>query len=126
MTKDTLSQIRERVEKASDGPWQNDPKVGWPVAFSCGRDEDGKDYQVFTGPIAASCIKNGGAKNDSEFIAHARQDIPALLAYVEKLERVAEAARKFHDNVHEQPPCQSVMGIPGYCDLAIALRGMEE
>lgn len=74
MNDERLRQIRERAEKATPGPWTNDgcdisDPIGRRICFI--RDDD-----------------------DADFMAHTREDIPALLAEVERLrERLADMAR---------------------------------
>ncbi len=75
MTAADLKAIRERVAAASNGPWRQE--YGW--------NNGGMATGYFYIPE-----HNGGAKvemlaDDTAFIAHARQDIPALLAEVERL-----------------------------------------
>ena len=109
MTPEQLKAIRERVEKASPGPWvwadhdifpedrkaQSEGRPYWTLTDS------GYYKTLCVGPIGRkmmspeSILQAGGYdgdgvfrdKEDQEFIAHARQDIPALLAYVEELEK---------------------------------------
>lgn len=81
MTDDELNAIRQRVEAATPGPWYRD----MPHARVCA-----------TGRIIgriATVTKQGTwsvtVQDDANalFIAHAREDIPALLAEVERLRR---------------------------------------
>lgn len=76
MTDADLQAIRERCEAATPGPWFGcgdhiDDCSGKPFAQAVGRFAD-RSHDTF-------CQNN-------EFIAHARQDIPALLAEVERLQ----------------------------------------
>ena len=74
MTDEELTEIRHRCERASPGPWK---------AWVEGRDHQSGSSMVQTG---ADDIEMSGAANaDYDFIAHARQDIPRLLAEVERL-----------------------------------------
>jgi hypothetical protein len=79
LSDERLKEIRERAEKAAAGPWlhvhqlhidQGAPHPDGTRLLSGGGWED--DYHLFTA-------------NDREFIAHARQDIPDLLAEIERL-----------------------------------------
>lgn len=74
LTPERLDEIEARCEAATPGPWRNRDLLG-----VLGRPEDG--VQI--------C---GGCTNDNrDFIAHARQDIPALIAAVrERDARIAE------------------------------------
>lgn len=94
MNADKLKEIGQRCEAATEGPWYV-----------------GEDYyggvSVRTKPTPATNIdganailENTGrsigdiAKEDAEFIAHARQDIPVLLAEIERLQ---EYERQYND-----------------------------
>jgi hypothetical protein len=75
LTTAELLAISERAEKATAGPWENDETdiMGiWP--------DDGS-----IGMIAVSLMNPPNFEN-AEFIAHARTDIPKLLAHVAELE----------------------------------------
>lgn len=74
-----LSEITARVEAATAGPWRsrvNGQKPYKHVAFSAHRDE-----MYTTSPLDAG---------DSDFIAHAREDVPYLLAEVARLRGALE------------------------------------
>lgn len=75
MTPQQLTEIRQRVEAASPGPWMfNDDELIY-----------GKNWGLLVGDTY-----NFEAL-DKDFIAHARQDIPALLQYCEELEKQISA-----------------------------------
>lgn len=80
MTEDDQTQlaaITARVEKATDGPW---------FCQETGRVIDGEGYLIAdedSGIVECS---------DAEFIAHARQDIPYLLAALTRLQAERDAA----------------------------------
>ena len=84
MTPQRLAEIEARAKAATEGPWHC--WNGWPVEpQACER----------IGPKIAGGVKGNpdifGQKEDFEFIAHARQDIPDLLADRQKLiERIRE------------------------------------
>ena len=80
MTREQLNAIRARVEAATPGPWE----AG--TAFCC------PDMGWIDGPKRMVCPVHESAKrthtldaNDAEFVASAREDVPALLAEVERL-----------------------------------------
>ena len=84
MTRPDLDAIRARCDAATPGPWTYDETgyvdIGLPRSRS----------------IAIGIENDATAKSDGDFIAHARTDIPALLAYVADLEercRAHEAMR---------------------------------
>lgn len=98
MTPEELNTIRERCEKATPGPWTTDrpTKPSDPDEFSkwvaiCGL---GGRTGVFADPP-------GGQSpwNDAQFIAHAREDIPALLDYIKELEARISKKEEVHDDV---------------------------
>ncbi len=67
ISNEELTQIKERTEKATLGPWNSR--------------KDGTVFLEHTQDIANVCTVNG----DAEFIAHAREDVPRLVAEVERL-----------------------------------------
>lgn len=73
-----LSEIKKRCEAAFPGPW-NWPSR-WNGGYSAEAWEDGLPIVVCT---ANTNFK--WAEPTAEFIAHARQDVPALIAEVERL-----------------------------------------
>ena len=78
---DWLDEIEQRVMRATPGPW---------TSFVEGRDHTSGSSFIRT---AADDIELSGATiDDQDFIAHAREDIPALIAEVRRLlgERAAD------------------------------------
>jgi hypothetical protein len=71
ITPETLATIRQRTESATAGPWTTQ-----------GRYVIGAD-----GIITAASYENA---IDAAFIANARQDIPMLLAEIERLQSILE------------------------------------
>lgn len=74
MDDETLRQIEERAAAATPGPWAHGAAEGG--SWACAGDEaivtlDGREH--------------GQDVADAEFIAHARQDVPALLTEVRRL-----------------------------------------
>jgi hypothetical protein len=67
-----LQAIRKRAEAATEGPWQCANTTDGPWIL------DAHDM-IITG----TCERD----TDGEFIAHARQDVPALIAEVERLQK---------------------------------------
>lgn len=70
LTQDDLDMIKERAEKASSGPWQVASTTDGEYILDC-------DELV----VAATFER----KEDAYFVAHAREDIPRLVAEVERL-----------------------------------------
>lgn len=69
-----LSAIGERAEKAAKGPWK---------AFVEGRDFECGSSFIQTQGEDIELI--GASEADYDFIAHAREDIPRLLAEIKEL-----------------------------------------
>ena len=100
-----LDEIKARAAAATEGPWVND-------STEIGRPFPGTDtIDVW---VAESCHPNGDGidgEADAEFIAHARQDIPALLAAV-------EAVLELHEEVGNEgkPGCDcGCLGLVPWC-----------
>jgi hypothetical protein len=93
----SLEEIRERAEKATPGPWDIDgsDNQNWGIRSVAGD-------QPSIAPMAGYRSKDTEA--DAEFIAHAREDVPALLARIEKLEAIAEAAEDAADALEKYLP----------------------
>ena len=101
----SLDDIERRAEAATPRPWQ---------AFVAGRDHLGGDDFIRTGGLDAaypdmyvtlgidSGTEPAGAA-DLDFIAHARQDIPALAGMLRDL--VSASARDHSDYSHDYPTC---------------------
>lgn len=66
-----IAAIKQRAEKATPAPWWTGPH------YVC----DVESYHG--GTIRSRALYSQQAAADAEFIAHARTDIPALLAYID-------------------------------------------
>lgn len=93
MNDEQLTAIRARCEAATPGPWRENEFTG---------SED--IHQVV--PSNPSVLFEHGAicdiipsKADTRFIAHAREDVPALLDEVERLNAIIAHARIIVDEV---------------------------
>jgi hypothetical protein len=74
MTEAEFEAIKQRCEQATAGPWKS---------FIEKRDKfSGSDF-VQTG--GEDIYLTGATEADQDFIAHARQDIPRLIAEIERL-----------------------------------------
>ena len=104
MTSLDLAAIRQRVEKATEGPWNTgfDYEKNDPIVLAPGYIEHTINYTLTEGGL-----EHG--KADAEFIAHAREDIPALLDEIDRLnatiQRVREIARQMDEYSHCSGPC---------------------
>lgn len=74
MNTQRLSEIKERAEKATVGPWRSEA------------DEQGHFVTVFNYDHGEYFAVSD--KADAEFVAHARQDVPDLIAEVERLKGI--------------------------------------
>ncbi len=83
MMKDTeIKQIQERCERATKGPW---------LSFVEGRDHTSGSSFIRT---AGNDIElTGASADDQDFIAHARQDIPALIEEVCRLRKILDEGK---------------------------------
>lgn len=74
LTSDEIEAIKARCEQATAGPWtsfiEKRDKISGPDFIQT----DGEDIYL-----------TGATLADQEFIAHARQDIPRLIAEIERL-----------------------------------------
>lgn len=86
-----LDGIRARCEAATEGPWvgasQNRRRDGVGIVAAQRSDGDSAPVAVLAG--ASFTIKDRAA--NTQFIAHARSDVPALLDLVERLRAKVEA-----------------------------------
>ena len=98
MNEQELTAIEARANKASNAPWIVESgeysganwMIGAVSVFLGGSAWDDKSYYVTTKSVHASVLE-GDAKTDAEFIAHAREDVPALIAEVRALRAKLEA-----------------------------------
>lgn len=78
MTDEELAQIEARVAVAARGPWFVDEYLGSIYA----KTNDGEELEV--------CSPDGFRRwEDRDFATHAREDIPALIAEVRRLRKIA-------------------------------------
>ena len=97
MTNEDLNAIKERCEKATEGPWVEGrhwckEDTRWPGYIIKGICEDDFDADGPENEILEMSVCDITAKKGEEgyfnaaFIAHARADIPALITEVERLQ----------------------------------------
>lgn len=82
MSEERLDAIQARVDGATTGPWDDQPN--WTDTARVVLNGDGEALWDAVGLMADA---------DSEFIAHAREDVPALLTEVERLRGQITEAR---------------------------------
>ncbi len=90
--KPNITEIKARCEAATEGPWL--PYHG--VGLHCVTDSKPDGKHKFSNRICEYTYRYGEEQNhrDVDFIAHARQDIPDLLKYIDELEGKLEKAVK--------------------------------
>src|SRR5690625_2575930 len=94
MKPEELEAIRKRAEVATTAPWKVESGEfsgdNWLITYT-GADVDGVEYFVTTDSVRGSEM-DGDTASDAQFIAHARTDIPKLLAEIDRLSnRLGEA-----------------------------------
>lgn len=82
MTHEQIEAIRERAEKATEGPWRSVALVSGSTSYVILTDGDAITANIVADEIKGVC--------SARFIANAREDIPALLAEVERLQKQNE------------------------------------
>lgn len=97
MTASEIRAIRERAEKASPAPWRRElvpttigscHKIG---PFPSNMRDRLTHLCLYVDGSPRTAVAEELAAN-ADFIAHAREDVPALLAEVERLRKALEAA----------------------------------
>lgn len=83
-----IADIMERFTQASPGPYlaveESKAFDNWPVIFSGGTDNEGRQWVVTTDHVHASEMVSGGAKEDVEFATHAWEDLRYLVKLVQQ------------------------------------------
>jgi chromosome segregation ATPase len=94
LTPERLAEIKARAEKATPGPWTAtyEESDQWTSITGAGL-FDGGHWMVC--PEVATT--EGEPGEDSDFIAHAREDVPDLMAEVERLQRERDNALRHVD-----------------------------
>jgi hypothetical protein len=93
VTPEYLAAVAARTNAATEGPWALE---GGDVSQSCELAQKiGEHEWERQGIVLGEHIR----ENDAEFIAHAREDIPALLAHIHALQAKVDGvqARLAHD-----------------------------
>lgn len=87
LTLEELEAIETRSKRASSGPWRS---------MIEGRDHTSGSSFIMTGLTGArgnDIELYGATEADQDFIAHARQDVPRLIAEVRRLRSLLESRR---------------------------------
>lgn len=147
--KPDLEAIRARAAKATAGPWtaccahnlkgcshvmHEDGMVAeatkgkWGDDYPSLRFVDGsidRKVEAYMEQITYGEVSDEQANANKVFIAHARQDIPALLAHIDSLERVREAAAVGHTD-DDGVICGQYPQSRFPCRMCDALAAVEE
>ena len=103
---DRLAEIRARVERTTPGDWCYEPS---------NRDYCGNGSgEGFLGGILFEEDDEVEPYRNAEFVAHAHQDVPWLLAEVERLHKLEAAVRYYHNGhgyMERSERWQAVMAI---------------
>ena len=114
MTPKQLAEIKARVEAATPGPWEFETDsdidgfsyVEWVehiISKSVTIERykhtyPGRQYQIIIASMTENETQGKEEFANATFIAHARQDVPALVAEVERLRgRIAEIEQNWRD-----------------------------
>ena len=103
MSDERLEQIQARAVAATPGPWDCYGDGAYEV-FDAGEYRDGDPGEVVA-PVVTKL-------NDAEFIAHARGDIPALLAEVARLREALTITDEMVERVAKARYLASYEGDP--------------
>ena len=98
MKKEQLEEIRKRCEAATPGPWTSSRKDIDSYTSNPDEPEYGTQHVVYVylqDDEPRFPLFGNNARNNAEFIAHARQDIPALLDALNEAEGRITGARLY-------------------------------
>ena len=96
LSDERLNEIEARTRHATDGPWKSMVIDANNAAVWAGGNT------VFTSQRIGRVNRNTEPVSDAEFIAHARQDVPALLAEVKRLRTaLKDYAEQIAESDHE-------------------------
>ena len=87
MNESQLREIEQRAAKATEGPWKVEASTegDWVL--------DSRDDV-----IAGTFVQEG----DAEFIAHAREDVPALIAALKRAYKALEAVEEYGEITNDR------------------------
>ncbi|HEY9471822.1 MAG TPA: hypothetical protein VIQ76_19615 [Propionibacteriaceae bacterium] len=94
MTDDELDEIERRVTLATPGPWEANLETRSGIGgasfidLNPGGDQDAELYFTYAPVVRVSPDRRLDA--DLDFVAHARNDVPRLVAEIRRLRRLIE------------------------------------
>jgi len=103
VTPDRVAEIQQRADAATDGPW---------VAHWWGIEGESVNVLVVQDDYESS-------RQDFEFIAHAREDVPFLLAELARYQAAVQAVRGVAETA-ETSPSEIARNYGGYLREALA------
>ena len=98
LTDEELEEIRDRVDNATKGPWIT-TMGGVSSRHAESYNYSGKNTREICALSDGEYIVNMNEENDAAFIAHARQDIPKLLAEIDRLNRLYCELKEIAHNI---------------------------
>ena len=126
LTAADLDTIEQRANAATEGPWEYDGGGEITQHFSLPEPW----AMVVSTDVACMAYCYGGSAagverdEDAEFIAHARDDVPALLAEVRRLRAMEQRVREYARHL-ARPFADGVEGEQIASELLAALDGGE-
>lgn len=112
-TSDRLDQIAARAGAATEGPWEKRTVIGWEKVVSYGTEAMIQ--------LVAECRHDECDIADAEFIAHARTDVPALVA---ALRAVLDVLGPHYDSQVKRNAKFGRIGSDCLCDGCNAVRAI--
>ncbi|TKI65587.1 hypothetical protein FC756_16185 [Lysinibacillus mangiferihumi] len=104
MNQEQLNAIKERVAKATPGPWESEETTEGHIDIF----NPNQDYAICqTGNETYDCLNDG----DTEFIKHAITDVPALVAEVERLMKGMYQLREYISLTKHSDDLENINGI---------------
>lgn len=98
MNQEQLNAIKERVAKATPGPWIiEESRFG---SFNAASVDENYDL--------TACLMK---KNDADFVTNAREDVPALIAEVERLMKGMHQLREYISLTKHSDDLENINGI---------------
>jgi len=109
---DRLDEIEARADAATEGPWEWHPYMGSGATLAK------PNHPFHERNILKTTDDWPPVADDAEFIAHARTDIPALLAEVRRLQAAADRVRALHVpfRIYDECECEDTT-TPGHVDI---------
>lgn len=132
MTHDELQAIKARADGATPGPWEAKAYGPYPLTTRVyGKSEPPTVAEMFRAEDRLSAPyydQITAADLNAAFIAHARTDVPALIAEVERLQRHSRALKRlrlFAPSEASQDPAAIEEVLERIVDFILQDRGAE-